>query len=93
MEFGHFFLSGFVGSVDLHFPIKAIVQQKVVGHAYPVGFHGMALSIVVVSNVTFKKIEHLKNLNIIQIQLYDIFNFTILRNEEKVIQIFRTIDL
>ena len=93
MEFGHFFLSGFVGSVDLHFPIKAIVQQKVVGHAYPVRFHGMALSIVVVSNVTFKKIEHLKNLNIIQIQLYDNFNFTILRNEEKVIQIFRTIDL
>ena len=84
MEFGHFFLSGFVGSVDLHFPIKAIVQQKVVGHAYPVRFHGMALSIVVVSNVTFKKNEHLKNLNI-QIQKYDIFNFTILRNKKKVI--------
>ena len=84
MEFGHFFLSGFVRSVDLHFPIKAIVQQKVVGHAYPVRFHGMALSIVVVSNVTFKKNEHLKNLNI-QIQKYDIFNFTILRNKKKVI--------
>ena len=55
MKFGHFFLGCFVRSVDLHFPIKAIVQQKVVGHAYPVRFHGMALSIIIVSNVTFKK--------------------------------------
>lgn len=38
--------------IDLHFPVKSIVEEKVVGHANPVGFHGMPLTIVIVSHVT-----------------------------------------
>jgi len=38
--------------VNFHLPVESIVEEEVVGHAYPVGFHGMSLSIVIVSNVT-----------------------------------------
>jgi hypothetical protein len=37
--------------INFHFPVESIIQQKVVGHTYPVGFHGVTLSIVVVSDV------------------------------------------
>uniref|UniRef100_A0A8C7XFB4 Uncharacterized protein n=1 Tax=Oryzias sinensis TaxID=183150 RepID=A0A8C7XFB4_9TELE len=32
-----------------------IVQQQVVGHSDPMGFHGMTLSVIIVSNITYKK--------------------------------------
>ena len=46
------YLSGFVGPVDLHLPVEAIIKDEIVGHPYPVGLHRMALPIVVVANVT-----------------------------------------
>uniref|UniRef100_A0A673A844 Uncharacterized protein n=1 Tax=Sphaeramia orbicularis TaxID=375764 RepID=A0A673A844_9TELE len=42
----HLFTTGMT-HVDLHFPVQAIVEEEVVGHANPVGLHGMALAIVV----------------------------------------------
>lgn len=41
--------------IDLHFPVQSIVEEEVVCHADPVGFHRMALTIVVVSHITFDK--------------------------------------
>lgn len=38
--------------INLHLPIESIVQQKVMGHPYPMRLHGMTLTIVVVSDVT-----------------------------------------
>lgn len=38
--------------VDLHSPVKSIVKEEVVCHADPVGFHRMALAIVVVPHIT-----------------------------------------
>lgn len=38
--------------IDFHLPVESIVEQEVVGHADSVGFHGMALAIVVVPYVT-----------------------------------------
>ena len=52
MEFGHLFLCGFVWAVDLHFAIEPIVEQKVVGHAYPVRLHGETLPIIIIAYVT-----------------------------------------
>lgn len=37
--------------IDLHFSVKAIVEKEVVRHADPVGFHGMALAIIVVPHI------------------------------------------
>lgn len=51
MKFGHLLLSGLVRPVDFHLPVQSIVQQKIMGHAYPMGLHGMALAIVVIANV------------------------------------------
>lgn len=49
---------GFVWSetthVDLHFPVQAIVEEEVVGHADPVGLHGMTLAIVVVPHIAWE---------------------------------------
>lgn len=39
--------------IYLHLPVEAIVQQQVVGHPDPVGFHWMSLAIIVVSNITW----------------------------------------
>ena len=36
------------GTEDLHASVEAIVDDEVVGHAHTMGFHGMALAIVVV---------------------------------------------
>uniref|UniRef100_A0A3B3D6L5 Uncharacterized protein n=1 Tax=Oryzias melastigma TaxID=30732 RepID=A0A3B3D6L5_ORYME len=46
---GHLLCAGFLHPthIDLHFPVKSIVEEKVVGHANPVGFHGMPLTIVI----------------------------------------------
>lgn len=38
--------------INLHLSVEAIVEQKVVRHADSVGFHGMALAIVIITNVT-----------------------------------------
>ena len=38
-------------SVDLHLPVEAIVQEQVVGHPHAVRLHGVALAIVVVTDV------------------------------------------
>uniref|UniRef100_A0A3Q1HP11 Uncharacterized protein n=1 Tax=Anabas testudineus TaxID=64144 RepID=A0A3Q1HP11_ANATE len=57
---GHLFATGFVNlcaltHIDLHFPVQSIVEKEVVCHADPVGFHGMALAIVVVPHITFER--------------------------------------
>merc|ERR1711971_45429 len=52
VELGHLLLGRLVGPVDLHLPVEPIVEQKVVGHPYPMGLHGVTLPIVVVANVT-----------------------------------------
>lgn len=41
--------------IDLHFPVKAIVEKEVVCHADPVGFHGMALAIIVVPYIALER--------------------------------------
>ena len=38
--------------VDLHFSVEAIVEEEIVGHAYTMGLHGMALAIVEITDVT-----------------------------------------
>ena len=53
VELGHLLLSRLVRSVDLHLPVETIVEQQVVGHPYPVGLHRVALTIVVVADVTW----------------------------------------
>lgn len=40
--------------IDLHSPVKSIVEEEVVCHADPVGFHGMALAIVVVPYIALE---------------------------------------
>ena len=52
VELGHLVLSGLVWPINFHLPVESIIEEQIVGHSYPVGFHGMALAIVVVSNVT-----------------------------------------
>ena len=37
--------------VDLHLSVEAVVEEEVVGHAYPMRFHGVPLSVVVITNV------------------------------------------
>ena len=41
-------------SKDFHLPVEAIVEKEVVGHAYPVRLHRVALAIVVVTNIGWK---------------------------------------
>uniref|UniRef100_A0A3B4T819 Uncharacterized protein n=1 Tax=Seriola dumerili TaxID=41447 RepID=A0A3B4T819_SERDU len=55
--FCHLLTTGFVRltHIDLHFPVQSIIEEEVVCHADPVGFHGMALAIVIVSHITFKE--------------------------------------
>ena len=38
--------------VNLHLTVEAIVKEEVVGHPHPVRLHRVALSIIVVPNVT-----------------------------------------
>ena len=38
--------------VDLHLSVESVVEEEVVGHAYPMRFHGVPLSVVVITNVT-----------------------------------------
>uniref|UniRef100_A0A3P9MM15 Uncharacterized protein n=1 Tax=Oryzias latipes TaxID=8090 RepID=A0A3P9MM15_ORYLA len=50
---GHLLRTGFLHPthIDLHLPVQSIVEEKVVGHADPVGFHGMPLAVVIVSHI------------------------------------------
>uniref|UniRef100_A0A3P9J304 Uncharacterized protein n=1 Tax=Oryzias latipes TaxID=8090 RepID=A0A3P9J304_ORYLA len=50
---GHLLRTGFLHQthIDLHLPVQSIVEEKVVGHADPVGFHGMPLAVVIVSHI------------------------------------------
>lgn len=45
--------------INLHLSVEAIVEQKVVGHADSVGFHGVTLAIVIIPHVTWNKIKHI----------------------------------
>lgn len=40
--------------IDLHAPVQAVVEQKVVCHANPVRFHGVALAVVVIPDIAFE---------------------------------------
>jgi hypothetical protein len=51
MKLGHLLLSGFMRSEDFHLPVKSVVQQEVVGHAYAVRLHRVTLPVVVVADV------------------------------------------
>lgn len=55
VELGHLLGGGLVRPVDLHFAVQPVVEQQVVGHAYAVRLHGVALAIVVVADVAWKK--------------------------------------
>lgn len=43
--------------IDLHFSVKAVVEKEVVGHADPVGLHGVALAIIVVPHIPLDENE------------------------------------
>ena len=38
--------------INFHFSVQAIIEEQIVGHTNPVRFHGMTLSIVIISNIT-----------------------------------------
>lgn len=40
--------------VDLHLSVQSIVEQKIMGHAYAMRLHGMALPIIIIADVTWK---------------------------------------
>uniref|UniRef100_A0A674GLV1 Uncharacterized protein n=1 Tax=Taeniopygia guttata TaxID=59729 RepID=A0A674GLV1_TAEGU len=54
---GHLLCIGLVRTtyIDLHLPVEPIVEQEVVGHADPVGFHGMSLAIIIIPNIPWKQ--------------------------------------
>jgi hypothetical protein len=39
-------------SVDLHFAVESVVQEKVVSHAHTMRLHWVTLAIVVIADVT-----------------------------------------
>ena len=41
-----------VRPVNLHFPVQSVVEEKIVGHPHSVRLHGVALSIIIIPNVT-----------------------------------------
>lgn len=49
------FMQSGLTHIDLHFPVKPIVEKEVVRHADPVWFHGMTLAIVVVPHITLER--------------------------------------
>uniref|UniRef100_A0A674PFE3 Uncharacterized protein n=1 Tax=Takifugu rubripes TaxID=31033 RepID=A0A674PFE3_TAKRU len=54
--FGHFLCCGFPLQtyIDFHFPVESIVEKQVVGHPDAMWFHGMSLSVIIISYVTCK---------------------------------------
>uniref|UniRef100_A0A8C0VEW2 Uncharacterized protein n=1 Tax=Cyanistes caeruleus TaxID=156563 RepID=A0A8C0VEW2_CYACU len=57
---GHLLCIGFVRTLqgqqhNFHLPVEPIVEQEVVGHADPVGFHGMSLAIIIIPNIPWKQ--------------------------------------
>lgn len=57
------FVRGEKTHIDLHFPVKAIVEKEVVCHPDPVGFHGMALAIIVVPYITLEREKKITELD------------------------------
>ena len=47
----HFLGNGLVRSVDFHFSVETVVENEIVRHSNPVGFHRMALTVVVVADI------------------------------------------
>lgn len=37
--------------INFHFSVKAVIEQQIVGHSYPVRLHRMPLAIIVVPNI------------------------------------------
>ena len=46
------------GAVDLHAAVEGVVDDQVVGHADPVGFHWVALAVVVVADARLVEVAH-----------------------------------
>ena len=46
------------GAVDLHAAVEGVVDDQVVGHADPVGFHWVALTVVVVADARLVEVAH-----------------------------------
>uniref|UniRef100_A0A4W3IV28 Uncharacterized protein n=1 Tax=Callorhinchus milii TaxID=7868 RepID=A0A4W3IV28_CALMI len=58
----HFFTSTSESTyINFHFSVQAIVQQQIMGHPNPVRFHWVALSIVVIANITCNNIRTLRS--------------------------------
>lgn len=73
--------------VDLHSPVKSVVEEEVVCHADPVGFHRMALAVVVVPHITLGGKREESTLNIkapipfslfLMTQDYDMLSFSLI---------------
>ena len=46
-------------SIDLHLSVESIVEDEIMRHPYPVGFHWMALAVVIIANVSIIIIANL----------------------------------
>ena len=46
------------GAVDLHAVVEGVVDNQVVGHANPVGFHWMTLDVVLVADARLVEVAH-----------------------------------
>ena len=46
------------GAVDLHAVVEGVVDNQVVGHADPVGFHWMTLDVVLVADAWLVEVAH-----------------------------------
>ena len=49
---------GRVGAVDLHAVVEGVVDNQVVGHADPVGFHWVTLDVVLVADARLVEVAH-----------------------------------
>jgi len=52
MVLGHLLPAGDMRSIDFHLAVESVVEEKVVAHAYAVWLHGVALTIVVIANIS-----------------------------------------
>ena len=52
------------GAVDLHAVVEGVVDDQVVGHADPVGFHWVTLDIVVVTDARLVEVAHTSLLHV-----------------------------
>lgn len=40
--------------VYLHFPIEPVIKQQIVRHPNPVWLHGVTLTVIIITNITFR---------------------------------------